>query len=289
MRVVVTGATGFLGSHLLGVLQDHDVLCLSRDPRRIPVTRNVRAIRADFGAGGGWIEAVAAFDPDWCFHLAWEGLPDYSPERCRANLAAGRRLVDAVADAGITRLIVVGTCWEYGAASGPVAEDRVPVNPGVFAATKLELLDSVREVAGRCGFDYRWARLFFVYGPGQRPTSLIPSLRTSYSTGKAPEIREPGAVQDFIHVADAAEGLVALAAAHTPSGVFNVGTGQPTSVAGVANQVADAYGQPPPFESIGEGRGFWADTSRTSAAGWQARIGIEAGIAQTLAALDVTA
>lgn len=286
MRVVLTGATGFLGRHLLGVLQDHDVLCLSRDPRRIPPAGNVRAIGADFGERGGWVDEVAAFDPDWCFHLAWEGLPDYSPERCRANLAAGRRLVDAVADAGIARLIVAGTCWEYGAASGPVAEDRTPVDPGVFAATKLELLELVRETAARRGFDYRWARLFFVYGPGQRPTSLMPSLRTSYLAGKAPEIREPGAVQDFIHVADAAEGLVALAAADASSGIFNVGTGRPTSVAAVANQVADSYGKPRPFDAAGEGRGFWADTSKTAAAGWRARIGIETGIAQTLAALD---
>lgn len=289
MRVVLTGATGFLGSYVLGVLQDHDVLSLSRDPRRIPAVRNVRTIRADFGESSGWIDEVAAFAPEWCFHLAWEGLPDYSPERCRANLAAGRRLLDAVAQAGITRMIVAGTCWEYGAASGPVAEDRPPMDPGIFAATKLELLESVREVAAQRGFEYRWARLFFVYGPGQRPTSLIPSLRTAYLAGKAPEIREPGAVQDFIHVADAAEGLVALAAADTESGIFNVGTGRRTSVAAVANQVADHYGKPRPFAAIGEGRGFWADTARTSAAGWRARIGIEAGIAQTLDALDARA
>jgi nucleoside-diphosphate-sugar epimerase len=287
---VLTGASGFLGRHVLGALQDHEVLCLSRDPRRIAAARNVRTIRADFGESGDWIDEVARFDPEWCFHLAWEGLPDYSPERCRTNLAAGRRLVDAVARAGMTRLIVAGTCWEYGAAAGPVAEDRAPVDVGVFAATKLELLESVREAAGQHGFGYRWARLFFVYGPGQRPTSLIPSLRTAYLAGNAPDIREPGAVQDFIHVTDAAEGLVALAAADTASGVFNVGTGRPTSVAAVANQVADGYGQPRPFESAGDGRGFWAETTRTlAAAGWRARIGIEAGIAQTLAVLDAGA
>ena len=159
--------------------------------------------------------------------------------------------------------IVAGTCWEYGAASGPVTEDRAPVDPCVFAATKLELLESVREVAGQHGFDYRWARLFFVYGPGQRAASLIPSLRTSYLAGEAPEVREPGAVQDFIHVVDAAEGLVALAAVDTASGIFNVGTGRPTSVAAVANQVADSYAKARPFDDAGEGRGFWADTSRS--------------------------
>jgi len=57
----------------------------------------------------------------------------------------------------------------------------------------------------------------------------------------------------------------------------------------MANLVADYYGAPRPFEPVVEGRGFWADTTRAFAAGWRARIDVEAGIAQTLAALDVRA
>jgi nucleoside-diphosphate-sugar epimerase len=289
VRVVLTGATGFLGRHLLDRLRDHHVLCPARDPSRVPARHGVRAIAADLGRDGEWTREIAAFAPHWCFHLAWEGLPDYSPARCEANLAAALRLVDAVSAAGIERLIVAGTCWEYGAKSGPVAETEQPRDVGVFAATKLALLDAVRTAAAS-RFEYRWGRLFFVYGPGQRATSLIPSARAAFLAGSTPELREPDAVQDFIHVEDAADGLAALAALNSTSGgsgVFNIGTGSPASVGAVANLVADHYGRPRPFpQAASTGRGFWADTEKTAGAGWHARIAIENGIERTLAAMD---
>ncbi len=247
----------------------------------------MKAIAADLGTTGDWIGEIAKFQPEWCIHLAWQGLPDYSLERCRANLDAGLRLLDAVAQPGLRRMVVAGSCWEYGRVSGAVSEDRVPVDPGVFAATKQALLTVLDSVARDKGFDYRWARVFFVYGPGQRPTSLIPHLHAAYAAGRAPDVRQPDAVQDFVHVDDAAAALVALVERDAPSGIFNVGSGRPTSVGRVANRAADHYGTKRPFDSLGEGQGFWADTSKMYAStGWRARIGVDEGLETTLAALD---
>ncbi len=287
MRILLTGASGFLGSRVLALLEGHQVLCLSRDPGQLPRRDGVDGVVADLGQAGEWIREVARFKPDWCLHLAWEGLPDYSLDRCRMNLDAGLRLVDAVAQARISRMVVAGSCWEYGSASGPVAEHQAPVNPGTFAATKLAFQTVLESVARESAFDYRWARVFFVYGPGQRPTSLIPSLRAAYVEGRVPEIREPAAVQDFVHIDDVASALVALTVADGVSGAFNVGSGRPAGVGYVANQVADYYRRPRPFATVPDGRGFWADMSKTtSATGWHAGIGIDEGIRRTLAALD---
>lgn len=287
MRILLTGASGFLGSRVLALLEGHQVLCLSRDPGQLPRRDGVEGVVADLGQTGEWVRDVARFKPDWCLHLAWEGLPDYSLERCRMNLDAGLRLVNAVAEAGVTRMVVAGSCWEYGRASGPVAEHQAPVEPGIFAATKLAFQTVLDSVARESSFDYRWARVFFVYGPGQRQTSLIPSLRAAYREGRAPEIREPAAVQDFVHIDDVASALVALTVADGVSGVFNVGSGQPTSVGDVANRVADYYRRPRPFATVPDGRGFWADMSKTTAGpGWRAQLGIDEGIRRTLAVLD---
>lgn len=287
MRILLTGASGFLGSRVLALLEGHQVLCLSRHPGQLPRRDGVDGVVADLGQTGAWMSDVARFKPDWCLHLAWEGLPDYSLERCRMNLDAGLRLVHAVAEAGVTRMVVAGSCWEYGRASGPVAEHQAPVEPGIFAATKLAFQTILDSVARESSFDYRWARVFFVYGPGQRQTSLIPSLRAAYLEGRAPEIREPAAVQDFVHIDDVASALVALTVAEGVSGVFNVGSGQPTSVGDVANRVADYYGRPRPFATVPDGRGFWADMSKMAAGpGWRPRLGTDEGIRRTLAALD---
>ena len=287
MRVLLTGASGFLGGRVLALLTEHEVLCLSRTPDRLPRRSGMRAIPADLGTPGDWVGEVARFQPQWCLHLAWEGLPDYSLDRCRGNLDAGLRLLDVVARAGIARMVVAGSCWEYGDAAGAVSEDSSPRDLSVFAATKCAFRAVLKSVASDSAFEYLWARVFFVYGPGQRSTSLIPVLRAAYTTGRAPKIREPAAVQDFVHVDDVAAALVALAASDAASGIFNVGTGQPTSVSYVANQVADYYHQPRSFDSLPAARGFWADTRKmSSATGWRARIGIDDGIRRTLAELD---
>ena len=211
----------------------------------------------------------------------------YPLARCRVNLDASLRLLDAVAQAGVKRVVVTGTCWEYGRTTGAVSEDREPRDIGLFAATKHALLSVLESVARVARFDYRWARVFFVYGPGQRPTSLIPHLHAAHAGGRLPDIREPSAVQDFVHVDDVASALVALATSDAPSGVFNVGSGTPTSVAYVANRAARYYGGSGPFEGLPADGGFWADTTRIAArTGWRACIGIDEGIDRTLAALD---
>jgi len=287
MRVVLTGGSGFVGSHVLPLLEGHEVLCLSRDPARVPPHTGMKAVSADLKTEGPWVDLISEFRPDWCFHLAWEGLPDYSLERCRANLDASLRLLRCVSQSGVRRVVVAGSCFEYGPASGAIREDTAPRDSSIFAATKRALLTVLDSVARQSSFDYRWARIFFVYGPRQRQTSLIPHLRAACVAGRPPDVREPAAMQDFVHVEDVAAGLVALAEFDGPSGIFNLGSGQPASVAYVANHVAQYYGQTPPFDALPPGSGFWADTTRTDAAtGWRARVDIRQGIEKTLTALD---
>jgi nucleoside-diphosphate-sugar epimerase len=272
------------------MLDGHDVLCLSRDPKRVSRQPLVRATMADLTVGGNWSDVVKAFGPEWCFHLAWEGLPNYSLQCCRVNLDASLRLLDAVSAAGVSKIVVSGSCWEYGRLSGAVLEDTAPGELGVFAATKNALRGVLDSTARHAGFTYRWARLFFVYGPGQRPTSLIPHLQTAYARGRPPEIRQPAAVQDFVHVDDVASALIALAHCDAPSGIFNVGSGEPTSVGHVANCAADYYGAVRPFPTPPRGEGIWADMTKTVAStGWRPRIGIDEGVVRTLAALGEVA
>ncbi len=289
MRVLITGSGGFLGRYLTPLLAAHDVLCLVRSTEGNN-TSAVRQVAGDLTTDGPWQQAVEEFAPEWCFHLAWDGLPDYSLERCRANLDANVGLIQTLARAGVRRVVVAGTCWEYGRTHGPQREDATPVDCGVFAATKHAVRAMLDAVARECGFDYRWARVFFAYGAGQRGSSLIPHLRDSLTSGTPPAVREPAALQDFIHVADVARGLLALAQCDAASGVYNLGSGEATSVGAVANLVARHYGRSPAFAATSTGTGFWADMSRTTAAtGWRPTTGLAAGIDLTLRAMDEAA
>ena len=100
-------------------------------------------------------------------------------------------------------------------------------------------------------------------------------------------IRTPETLQDFIHVDDVATGLVSLVSSEVQSGIFNVGSGYPTSVAQVANIAADYYNRAKPFTDISNGAGFWSSTEKImSTTGWCPRIGIDEGIVSTLKVLD---
>lgn len=251
--------------------------------------QNVREVTGDITLDGNWQAEVAEFAPDWCFHLAWSGLPDYSLANCRTNVDASIGLLEALVQAKVARVIVAGSCWEYGRASGAVREDALPIDYGVFAAAKhacRALLDATsREV----GFEYRWARVFFAYGPGQRTSSLVPHLRAAARAGQLPDLRTPGAVQDFVHVDDVARGLFMLAQCDAPSGVFNIGSGHPSTADEIADLVERYYGLTSSRTTVVPGSGFWADSTRiTAATGWRPEIGLNEGLASTLREMDAT-
>ncbi|HKA79929.1 MAG TPA: NAD(P)-dependent oxidoreductase [Xanthobacteraceae bacterium] len=290
MRVFMTGASGFIGRHVLPLLSQHEVLCLTRDPGRLPALPSGRVLRGDLGRPAEWRPQLEAFRPHWCLHLAWEGLPDYSQATTDANVDANLHLFETLARARVRRIVVAGSCWEYGTAMGMMSETRAPADCSIFAAAKNALRGKLESAASAGDLEYRWGRIFFVYGPGQRPNSLIPACRAAFAAGCLPAIRQPRTAQDFIHVDDVAEGLAALLEADIASGVYNLGTGRPTSVAAVANTVARYFGAAPPYPDSSYDLGFWADSAKiTGATGWRARTSLENGIDRTLRAFHEAA
>lgn len=287
MRIFLTGASGFIGNRVLPLLEGHEVLCLAQTSKDVSKKAHIYPLVGDLAEPNKWRAEVKQFAPEWCIHLAWEGLPDYSLPRCRTNLNTSIELIEILIDTGIKRIIVAGSCWEYGRALGAVKEDHATINGcNIFATSKRSLQMMLECVACDYGIEYRWARFFFIYGPNQRTTSLIPQCYSAYSKGKQPEIHNPMLAQDFIYVDDAARGLVAIARANIGSGVFNIGSGVPTTVAYVANRVANHFGVPPLFSSKKHESGFWADTTKTiRTTGWMSEIAIDDGITQTLRAL----
>jgi nucleoside-diphosphate-sugar epimerase len=291
MRMFVTGGSGFIGRHLLSLFGNHEVMCLSHQRTGFDAgakaQSNVRTIQGDLSQPESWFAQVEQFSPHCCIHLAWEGLPDYSPERCQRNLNVGLGLINWLARAHVNRIIVTGSCWEYGAANGAVAESHTPKDCGLFATTKHALRTALERVALERGIAYRWARIFFAYGPGQRASSLIPQCWAAFKAGKRPDIRQPRVAQDFVHVDDVARGLLAMVECDMASGIYNVGSGTPAAVSEVVNHVAEYLSMGPLYPNAGFDDGFWADTKKMVAAtGWRAQIELRDGIAHTLQALD---
>lgn len=277
MRVFVTGGTGFVGRAVCRQLaQRHDLLVLTRsDDRTIPAT----LLRGDLFEPGGWVDSLRRFAPDRCVHLAWQGLPDYSWATSRRNLEAGLALFEAVRETPCSRVVTMGSCWEYGDLQGPVAESVAPGKQGIFAAAKSALQSLGHAVLAEAGIGMAWLRPFFIYGPGQRSTSLIPSCIEAVAAGRSPSLRTPDAVNDFVHVDDVAAATVAVVEAAKAEGIYNVGSGTPTRVADVANLVCRLMGRPAAFSDGPPAAGLWADTTRLRCdTGWSPRTVLEQGI-----------
>jgi len=236
MKVAVTGATGFVGSHVLAELgQRSDVTIVAASRGRAPASgwpAGVEPVTLDVGNAG-----LDAFErlgrPDIVMHLAWGGLPNYrSLHHFETELPAQYRFLRALVDGGVSRLVVSGTCYEYGMVSGELTESQAaqPSNPYAHAKNALrQQLEYLRASAG--SFGLTWARLFYMYGDGQAPTSLYPQLMAALRRGDARFAMSGGEqLRDFLPVGEVARLLVDVALAPAAVGTVNICSGTPVSV-----------------------------------------------------------
>jgi dTDP-6-deoxy-L-talose 4-dehydrogenase (NAD+) len=236
MRLLVTGATGFVGSHLVTVLarRGHSIAAVVRDAER--ARRASWYGRTDLVVADLHRESdVARLEPaelDAVVHLAWPGLPNYgSPSHVDQTLCGELALVKRLAERGTRHLVVTGTCFEYGLQNGRLDEgmEARPVTPYAIAKDTLRrYLEAMRK---ETRFRLQWPRLFYLRGPGQSPQSLLPQLDRAIDRGDAVFNMSGGEqLRDYLPVETCAEYLAAVIEHPSHEGIVNVCSGKPISV-----------------------------------------------------------
>jgi nucleoside-diphosphate-sugar epimerase len=133
-----------------------------------------------------------------------------------------------------------------------------------------------------------WTRLFYVYGPGQRETSLVPHIIKSLRQGVMPEIKTPQTENDFIYVEDAARAICSIVRKSGKDGVYNIGSGRATSVRQIVEIACREFNFKGKYDTLSniDGRpviDFWADISRIrNETGWKPQTSIREGIKKTI-------
>ena len=236
MKFVVTGATGFIGKHVVPALlaRGHRVVALSRDAnkaRSAPWFDEVDYVSFDIHAPGASIPAE--FDgADGLIHLAWPGLPNYmSLYHFEDTLPADYRFLKAAVESGVRRLIVTGTCLEYGDKSGCLTAGlpTEPVSPYALAKDTLrKFLEALQVIKP---FELAWLRMFYLYGPGQNPNSLLAQLERAIDRGDAEFNMSAGdQMRDYLPVETAAGYIATIAESEGANGLFNCCSGTPITL-----------------------------------------------------------
>lgn len=242
MKVLVTGATGFVGRHLVQALlaRGCEVRAVARNAEtaaNLPWINAVEFVAADIHAADLDVSTLTA-GIDALVHLAWPGLPNYQALfHFEHNLMADYRFIKGAVEAGVAQVLITGTCFEYGMQSGPLSEQAAPqpANPYGLAKNTLRLfLENLQRVQP---FTLQWARLFYLHGEGQNPNSLLAALDRAIDAGEDSFNMSAGEqLRDYLAIETAAGYLAAIVQHREFDGVINCASGQPVSVRALVEQ-----------------------------------------------------
>jgi nucleoside-diphosphate-sugar epimerase len=235
LKILVTGATGFVGQHLVRCLlaRGHTVRAVARDAekaRALDWYDTVEFVARDIHQAEtrDLVKGVDAL-----VHLAWPGLPNYKARfHFEHNLPGDYAFLKAAVQEGLGHVLITGTCLEYGpAASGCLSEDT-PAAPAVpYAIAKDTLRKFLEILRAEFPFVLQWVRLFYMHGVGQNPNSLLCLLDDAIAKGRPSFDMSMGEqLRDYLPVAQVAENLAYLIEHAELTGTINCCSGTPISV-----------------------------------------------------------
>lgn len=246
MKILVTGATGFIGKHIVKAanMLGHELVPISRELENIdePIEKAI--------------------------HLAWGDVSNYMDSKnYQKNIDSQKVIIEHLLSLGVKDLTVAGTCLEYGKIEGECSEDAQPINISTtYAKAKLEIYDYLKTIPE---LKVKWGRVFYVYGEGSRTNSLLSLLLKAIENGdKEFNMSKGDQKRDFININTLANNIVATAVQEDITGIINWGNGRAISVLEFVQEILriknsniklnTGYYPYPDYEAFQ----FWADINK---------------------------
>lgn len=230
MRIVLTGATSFLGKKLMQTILDkgHECYAIVR-PESIEKldactdSPLLHVVPCDVTNVGSWEASLP--NPDLFFHLAWSGVGAAGradPKIQAKNVETTLECMKAAHRLGCKKFIFAGSQAEYGP-TDDLTDETHPCSPIIeYGKGKLEVLKRCTELSHELKMDYVHLRIFSVYGEGDHPWTLVSQCVSSFLKGETVDLSLCEQPWNFLYVDDAAEMMYLLGAEKTESGVYNI-------------------------------------------------------------------
>ncbi|MFQ5700743.1 MAG: NAD-dependent epimerase/dehydratase family protein [Acidobacteriota bacterium] len=246
-KVLITGATGFIGRQCLPLLlaradEVHGVTSRADHEESPDATwHTVNLMDTDATS-----RLVARVKPTHLLHLAWITTPgEYWTSKENARWAAASLfLVREFARHGGERIVIAGSCTEYDWSEGWCQEATTRLAPATpYGKSKHKLHLDVEALAQETGLSAAWGRIFFAYGPHEKPVRFVPSLILPLLKQQPAYCRHGKYVRDYLHTIDIADALTALLESRL-AGALNIASGHPVALRDIATKIAEDIGHP---------------------------------------------
>lgn len=238
MRVLVTGASGFIGAHLCHTLIEagHDVLGIVRQRagawRLDAFAKDCPTIEGDLADVSSLEPQVAQFAPEVLVHLGWSGVAGQSRNDASQALNVGMtaQILELGIKAGIKTFVGIGSQAEYGPHDGIIDQETATRPTTMYGEAKLAAAHLSFRLCHLASIRFAWLRVFSTYGPGDASHWLIPGTIEALRAGARPSFTECGQLWGFLHVLDAAQAIRMVVETPTAGGYYNLGSADAPSL-----------------------------------------------------------
>jgi len=292
-RVLVTGASGLIGSNVLQPLLSagFEVHAVSRDASGAPALEGVAWHSVDLLDERSRNELLRRVKPTHLLHFAWFAEPGAyweAPQNIQW-MAASVGLLEQFAAVGGKRAVFAGSCAEYRwGSTQPIAEDAALGPDSLYGVCKGATRVAVESIGRLRGLEVAWGRIFFLYGPGEDQRRLVASVAHALALGKKAQTSAGTQIRDFMHVRDLAGAFVALLDSDV-TGAINMASGEGVTVKHVVELLGAAAERPDLLEigavppRVDDPQLIVADSTRLrNEVGYVPSISLEEGLTETL-------
>lgn len=244
-KILVTGATGFIGSNCIELLikRDYEIHAISRNSIDNSNNNNIFWYKIDLFDVNEIERIFKEVRPSHFMHLAWKmetGLMLNSEEN-EKWLYLSQNLIDLFYQYGGERILVSGSCFEYDLTHNNICHEKTQLIPNSsYGISKMKLYQYLKSICDKKNLSYVWGRIFFTYGPGQKAKSLVPYVVGNLCNNNIVETTDGNQIYDYLYVEDIALALILLL--ESPhQGAVNISSGNPLTLKKLILKIAEIF------------------------------------------------